>query len=71
MSHFTNTVVLDVQYGHWQDICLEAIKIAKMLDKNVQFTYNGVQIKLNKNSTTQCFIKQYGSGTVAVENNSN
>lgn len=67
MSHFTNTVVLDVQYGHWQDICLEAINIAKMLDKNVQFIYNDVQIKLNKNSTTQCFVKQFARETGSVE----
>lgn len=59
MSYFTDTVVLDVLHGHCNDVFAEAIIIAKALDKNVQFKFNGVDIVLNKNSTMQCFIKQY------------
>ncbi|SOK58692.1 hypothetical protein [Yersinia phage fHe-Yen9-04] len=64
MSHFTNIVKLDVQNGYWYDVYMEAINIAKMLDKNVEFLFNGVQITLNKNSSPECFVKQYGKAVI-------
>lgn len=46
MTHFSNTVILDLLGGHCFNIFVEATNIAKMLDKNVQFIYNGVTITL-------------------------
>lgn len=62
MSNFSNTVVLTLLHGHCSDIFVEAINIAKLLDKNVEFIYNGVKITLNKNSTPESFDEQFFNG---------
>lgn len=69
MSVFCDEVILKVQAGvNIGFAAVEAINIAKSIDKTVVFKFNGVQIKLNKNSTLQCLEYQYNSSN-DVKNN--